>query len=203
MGTVQLQRILDDIAQTLKYVDTVERPHYSKWPAGIGAFPETKIVMKVWEHLKNEHPDYKESQLEKHYPVKDTKEARCDFYIPGAWAIEFKVSQVFMSKDMEDENWSRRILHPFLDVKNKQSVSLIGDCIKLSKSNFSERKAVVLIHFEHQPEDIDVGIAIKAFEYIVQELLKIELAERCSSAQKGLIHPHHQQVKLFGWEVKK
>jgi hypothetical protein len=77
----------------------------------------------------------------------------------------------------------------------------MGDCIKLIESGFSERKAIVVFGFEHSPPLIDIATAIESFEVVAKQVVGIELGERCSTEFGPLIHPVHQQGKLFGWEV--
>lgn len=88
------------------------------------------------------------------------------------------------------------MLHPYLG-----NVSSIGDCIKLIESGFTERKAVIVFGYEHLPPKIDIITAIESFEMIASRVAGIELGERQSAMIGPLIHPVHQQGKVFGWQV--
>jgi hypothetical protein len=46
-----------------------------------------------------------------------------------------------------------------------------------------------------------MSIAIESFEAIAKEVVGIELGERYSAKFGPLIHPVHQQGKVFGWQV--
>jgi hypothetical protein len=46
-----------------------------------------------------------------------------------------------------------------------------------------------------------MSIAIESFEAIAKEVVGIELGERYSAMFGPLIHPVHQQGKVFGWQV--
>jgi hypothetical protein len=116
--------------------------------------------------------------------------------IPGEWAIEFKLLRPFGDNGKEAEHWSENVLHPY-----RGNVSSIGDSIKLIESGFSERKAIVVFGYEHSPPKIDITTAIDSFEILAKEVVDVELGERYSAEFGPLIHPVHQQGKVFGWEV--
>ena len=120
----------------------------------------------------------------------------CDLVIPDEWAIEFKLIRPFGDNGAEAEHWSENVLHPY-----PGNTSSIGDCIKLVRSGFPERKAIVIFGYEHTPPQIDLTVAVKAFEVIAEQVLGIELGIGYSAEFKQLIHPVHQQGKVFGWEV--
>jgi hypothetical protein len=77
----------------------------------------------------------------------------------------------------------------------------VGDSIKLIESGFRERKAIVIFGYEHSPPLIDISVAIDSFEAIAKQVVGIELGERQSARFGPLIHPVHQQGKVFGWQV--
>ena len=88
------------------------------------------------------------------------------------------------------------MLHPY-----PGNVSSIGDCIKLMNSGFSERKAVVIFGYEHSPPLIAITTAIESFEVVAKEVVGVELSARQWAEFGQLIHPVHQQGKMFGWEI--
>ena len=88
------------------------------------------------------------------------------------------------------------MLHPYAG-----NVSSIGDCIKLIGSGFSERKSIVIFGYEHSPPQIDITTAIESFEVVAKQVVGVELSEKRSEKFGPLIHPVHQQGKVFGWEV--
>ena len=116
--------------------------------------------------------------------------------IPGEWAIEFKLLRPFGDNGAEAEHWSENALHPY-----PGNVSSIGDSIKLIESGFPERKAVLIFGYEHSPPLIDITTAIESFEAIAKQIMGIELGERHVAEFGSLIHPVHQQGKVFGWQV--
>lgn len=70
-------------------------------------------------------------------------------------------------------------------------------------SQFTERRAVVVFGYEHDPPQVNLDIAVSAFEVIAMQVLGIKLGPRCFSEFCGLIHPYHQKGKVFGWEILK
>lgn len=121
----------------------------------------------------------------------------CDLYLPGDWAIEVKLLRPFGDNGREMEHWSENVLHPHEG--NKSSIS---DALKLSDSEFSERKAVLIYGFEHDPPKIPLETAVEDFELIAREVQGIPLSTRAESKKEDLIHPVHQQLRTYGWEVK-
>ena len=76
-----------------------------------------------------------------------------------------------------------------------------GDSFKLVESGFPERKAIVIFGYEHSPPLIDTTLAIESFEAIAKQVVGIELGERYSAKFGPLIHPVHQQGKVFRCQV--
>jgi hypothetical protein len=121
----------------------------------------------------------------------------CDLVVPGEWALEFKLLRPFGDNGVEAEHWSENVLHPYAG-----NVSSIGDCLKLISSKFTERKGIVIFGFEHRPPKLDLEIAIKSFELIAKEVVRIRLGPRASCSFVDLIHPYHQQGRVCGWEIR-
>lgn len=193
-----LEQIVSDIAQAIKDVDA-GCPGCKKMPGGIGAFSEPKMVGKLCVHLQECNPQYREIQTE--FPYPESRRGRCDVIIPGCWAIEFKLSQIWMAKGTEDGAWTSNILHPFLGVEDAGAKSLIGDAIKLMCSGFQENKAIVLLHFARERDGLDPDLPLRMFEYAASELLGIPLGRRVTVSVDRLIHPRHQQAVIFAWQV--
>lgn len=193
-----LDQLVADVAMAIKAVDG-GCPQCKDWPPGIGAFPEREMVRMAIEHLRGGNGAYAQARLEENYPA--AGRARCDLLLPGDWAIEFKQSGIFVSRGMEYDNWSRTLLHPFLGIADGVAKSLAGDAIKLMCSGFVEKKAVILLAFEHDPEDVDIELPLRMFEYGARELIGIPLGSRITALAKELVHPHQQQLKVLGWQV--
>lgn len=57
------------------------------------------------------------------------------------------------------------------------------------------------IGFEHVPPKIDLSPLIKSFEVIARDVARISLFRRCELKSESFVHPIHQAVRLFAWEV--
>ena len=51
------------------------------------------------------------------------------------------------------------------------------------------------------PPKINVNLLVDCFEHIALNILDIPLGERNSANIKNLVHPVHQQLTVFGWEL--
>ncbi len=88
------------------------------------------------------------------------------------------------------------LLHPY-----PGNVSSIGDCYKLLNLTGVERRAVVVIGYEHMPAKIDLKPLIESFEAIARHVARIPLGPRIEMSHEGLCHPVHQTVRIYSWEI--
>jgi hypothetical protein len=65
----------------------------------------------------------------------------------------------------------------------------------------SERKAVVIFGYEHTPPRVSLEPALASFELVASRVLGLGLGTRVEQLRTGLVHPVHQQVRVFGYEV--
>jgi len=182
---MELDELTTDIADALAHVDSSRVPFRTFQP-GVGPYGEPQLVRLVADCL-NRMPKYQQSAHTKRTP---------DLLIPGMWAVEFKITRPFGDNAKEAENWSVNLLHPY-----PGNVSAIGDCYKLLKLPGPERKAVVVIGYEHIPPQINLTPLIDSFEVIADQVARIRLSARVELRREGLVHPVHQCVRTFAWEV--
>jgi hypothetical protein len=88
------------------------------------------------------------------------------------------------------------LLHPY-----PGNVSVIGDCLKLEKWEGLERRAAVVIGYEHTPAQINLEPLLSSFEAIASAVVGLKLGHRVHQDRFGLAHPVHQQLKVVAWEV--
>lgn len=194
---LSLNRVVDDFAGAFEAVDATRPQGASRtrtYRPGIGPLTEADAVDKALRYLQGEmqHAEYQNASP-KRYP---NSRQQCDLVIPDEWAIEFKLLRPFGDNGKEAEHWSENVLHPY-----RGNVSSIGDCIKLIESGYSERKAILVFGYEQSPPEIDISRAIDSFEVIARHVIGIDLGERCLANFGPLIHPVHQQGRVFGWEI--
>jgi len=173
------------IADGLVHIDATKAPFRTFQP-GVGPYGEPQLVKLVAAYL-NEIPKFHAAVRTKRTP---------DLLIPTEWAMEFKITRPFGDNGREAENWSANLLHPYAG-----NVSTIGDCYKLVDLQCAERKAVVVIGYEHMPPKIDLTPLIESFEAIAMYVARIDLSARVEYRREGLVHPVHQALRVFAWEV--
>jgi hypothetical protein len=182
---MDLREVVTDIATGLSALDGAGG-RFREFQPGIGPFGEPQLVKQIAAHL-NTLQKYGESVRTKRCP---------DLLIPDEWAIEIKITRPYGDNGKEAENWSVNLLHPY-----RGNTSSIGDCYKLLGLSMPERKAVLVIGYEHAPAKIDLTPLIKSFETIATSVAGITLGPRVEKSREGLVHPVHQTARLFAWEV--
>ena len=182
---IELGEVVSDIAGGLSALDAAGS-RFREFQPGVGPFGEPQLVKHIAAHLNT---------LMKYGGCVRTK--RCpDLLIPNEWAIEVKITRPYGDNGKEAENWSVNLLHPY-----RGNTSSIGDCYKLLSLTTPERKAVLVVGYEHAPAKIDLTPLVKSFESIATYVSGIKLGPRIEKCCEGLIHPVHQTAKLFAWEV--
>jgi len=182
---MELEQIVSDIGAALVWVDRSGEPFRTFQP-GVGPYGEPQLVRRIASYL-NGLPEYRAAVRTKRTP---------DLLIPNEWAIEFKIARPYGDNGREAENWSVNLLHPY-----PGNVSTVGDCYKLRELPGPERKAVVVIGYEHAPPKISLTPLVDAFEVVAKDVARIKLSPRVELHVENLIHPVHQVARVFAWHV--
>ena len=111
-------------------------------------------------------------------------------------AIEIKLARPYGDNGKPAERWSENLLYPY-----PGNTSSIGDCLKLLGSGFTERKAIVVIGYEHSPPNIPLEPAVRGFELLARDVFRLHLSDRVEVLVTGLVHPSHQRATIYAWEV--
>src|SRR2546425_12050826 len=156
---MELARIVHDIADAVIAIDRSGVP-FKHFKPGVGPYGEPQLARAVAQYL-DDLPRYRGLARTKRCP---------DLLIAGHWAIEFKLARPFGDNGKEAENWSVNLLHPY-----EGSVSVIGDCLKLQKLNGAERKAAVVVGYEHTSPQISVAPLLDAFEIVATRIAGVRL----------------------------
>ncbi|MHC4563858.1 MAG: hypothetical protein ACYS8X_13955 [Planctomycetota bacterium] len=192
---LQLNELLEDFAEAFVAVDSLGES-YRHYQAGIGPFTESKALEKTVEWLKrHKAPTYARTGP-KPYPESRRK---CDLVIPSQWALEVKLARPFGDNDQEDEHWFENLLYPY--PKKFNNDSSVSDYYKLFESGFSERKGILVFGYEHSEPRIPLERAIRAFELTAKGIAGFALSDREETRRPGLIHPVHQTLVLYAWEI--
>lgn len=133
---------------------------FDHFSLAFGPYGEPQLVKLIASYL-NELPKFHGAARTKRTP---------DLLIPNEWALEFKITRPYGDNSREAENWSVNLLHPYAG-----NVSTIGDCYKLAALHCPERKAVIVIGYEHTPPQIDLTPLIESLEAIVKYVAHLEL----------------------------
>ena len=152
---MNLERVVNDIADAVKTIDTFGVP-FKSFQAGVGPYGEPQLVKLIAEHL-NRLPQYAQRVKTKKTP---------DLLIVGFWALEIKIARPFGDNGKRAENWSVNLLHPY-----PGNASLLGDCLKLRSLQCQEQKAVLAIGYEHDPPKISLEPLARSFEVIATQVL--------------------------------
>ena len=182
---MDLDEVVSDIADALVRIDKSGEP-FRTFKPGVGPYGEPQLISRIASRF-NELPKYHGAVRTKRTP---------DLLIPNEWAIEFKITRPYGDNGKEAENWSVNLLHPY-----PGNVSTVGDCYKLARLQAPERRAVAVIGYEHAPVKIDLTPLIESFEAIANHVARIGLSSRVKARRDGLVHPVHQSVRIFAWEV--
>ena len=169
---MDLEEVVYDVAEALVRIDS-SREAFRTFQPGVGPYGEPQLVRRIASYL-NELPKYRAAVRTKRTP---------NLLIPGEWAIEFKITRPYGDNGKEAENWSVNLLHPY-----PGNVSTVGDCHKLAKLLGPERKAVVVIGYEHNPPKIDLTLLVESFEVVAKHVANIRLSPRVETRRHDLIH---------------
>jgi hypothetical protein len=183
---MELLEIIEDIANCLAFIDASKIP-FRHFQPGVGPYGEPQLLKSIASFL---------NEVEKYGGQVQTRRTP-DLLVPKQWAIEFKIARPFGDNGKEAENWSVNLLHPY-----RGNASTIGDCYKLLKLESPERKAIAVIGYEHDPAIISLTPLVESFEVIARHL-DIKLSQRIETRRNHLIHPVHQTLRLFTWEILK
>ncbi|MDP9172838.1 MAG: hypothetical protein M3O30_03105 [Planctomycetota bacterium] len=186
-----MQQLVDDIAASVKSIDESKvpfkssRPPFKEYRPGAGPYGEPQLAKLIVKHLAESG----------RYPGIVTKRAP-DVLVPKMWALEFKIVRPFGDDGNEAEHWSQNLLHPYTG-----NVSAIGDALKLMTYAGEERRAIILIAYEHEPPKIDLEVLISGYELLCRSLLKLPLGDRHTCSVSECVHPVHQRATVYGWEL--
>lgn len=186
MNQLELFTVVADFAEALCAIDRSGVAHKYFQP-GIGPHGEADAVRQSLEWLRLHRGEPYTSAMVKRAP---------DLLIPELWQLEFKIARPYGDNGKLAEHWSENLLHPYAG-----NTSMLGDCLKLQSSPGPERRAVVVMGFEHNPPLVDLDILYRAFELLAKDLLNIRLGLRVERRCDGLVHPVHQLLSLAAWEV--
>jgi hypothetical protein len=160
-----LECVVERFADTLVAIDS-SGISFKNFSPGVGPYGEPQLLAQVAARLNTILP------CDGRICTKRTP----DLLIPEKWAIECKIVRPFGDNGRAAENWSVNLLHPY-----EGNTSLLGDCLKLRSLEGNERKAAIVIGYEHTPPQTSLVPLLAAFEVVARDVMGLHLGERVQS----------------------
>lgn len=198
---LELSTLVNDFAQCLMVVDS-QQPQATSirsketYAPGIGAFPEAQAVALVAKALAKTRPTQYLDRLALNVGYPTAPRQRCDLCIGTPenwdWVIEIKMLRFLGNNGKLNDNILMHILSPY-----PKHRSALTDSLKLARSGFRARKALLVYGFDY--EDWPLEPAITALEILASAHVK--LSRRTSAQISGLVHPVHTRGSVSAWEI--
>jgi hypothetical protein len=161
---------------------------------GIGPHSEPATVRLVVQELANSEAT-KRWHITQSVPYPRSPRQKCDLVIvdgPQRWSVEVKMARFKGDNGKPADEMLMHLLSPY-----ESDRSAVTDCVKLSRSGFPGRLAVLIYGFDYGDRPLDP--AIEAFEALAH--LRVRLGPRHAASFANLVHPIHQQGRVFVWEI--
>ena len=198
MAPRDLAVLVEDIAQAFARADALRPVAVSQratrtYKPGIGPHAENAAIALALEQLR-QTPEYATVPIGQSLPYPNAARQKCDVWIggPPEWAIEVKMARFFGDNGLPDPSAVKDVISPY-----PADRSALTDVEKLSESAFHCATAVLIYGFE--TTDRPLELAIRAFERRASD--RVVLGKRCEAAFGPLVHPVHNDGRLYGWIV--
>jgi hypothetical protein len=194
---MKLQKFVRDFAVAMEAVDrrrpqaTSSRTATLRYRPGIGPFAEDDaIAMTVTEMNAADSTTYA-NLGKRRYPESGQI---CDLALGEVpeWAIEVKLARVGRDNGTYEDAAIKKILSPYADDR-----SAVTDCLKLARSGFAGRRAVLIYGFEVPGRPL--SLLVDAFEAVAAR--QVVLGPRTEAPLRNLIHPIFIAGGVFAWEL--
>lgn len=197
---ITLDSLVSDFARSIELADR-DRPRAVNvkkkvpYKPGIGPHTERETIRLVVRKLQVLKPDLY-GTAETNIPYPHATKQRCDLSVGSGsegWVVEAKLFRLLGDNGKPNDNMLKHILSPYPEHR-----SAITDCEKLMASQFRERKAILIIGYDHK--DWPMDLAIDAWEALAS--VRWELGLRVAANFGGLIHPVHSHGRVVAWELQ-
>jgi hypothetical protein len=194
---VDLGQIVHDFALAMEAVDH-RRPQAAShrnaarlYQPGIGPFGEDAAVAMTVAEMQAASAGIYAIAGKRRYP--DSSHV-CDLALGTlpAWAIEVKLARLGRDNGTYEDAAIKKILSPYPEDR-----SAVTDCVKLARSGFAGRSAILIYGFEdtHRP----LHWLIEAFEAVAAKTAV--LGPREEARLRELVHPVFAAGRVYAWEV--
>jgi len=199
---IQLRSIVTHVAAGMMAVDA-KRPQAinvrskQAYQPGLGPHSETITTALVVDEIRGQSEILCAPQIELEVLYPNAPRSKCDLCIgppqDWEWANEVKMMRLMGHNGKHNDNILMHILSPYPAYRNA-----VPDCRKILESGFPGRKAIVIFGYDYP--DWRQDSAIHAFEVLAK--IHLEVSTREESSVGGLVHPVHQQGRVFDWEIR-
>jgi hypothetical protein len=194
-----LHELAEDFATGMKLVDTqapvaTNARSGTAYQPGIGPHTEAQTVKLVMGKLAALYPE-RYSSFRVGVPYGDGSRQACDLCVgheAQEWAVEIKMLRLMGDNGKLNDNMIMHVLSPYPEHR-----SALTDCSKLAASALAEQKAVLIYGYDYPGWSMDP--AIDAFQALAAK--RVRLSEPVIARISGLVHPVHQQGRIFGWQI--
>lgn len=142
---------------------------------------------------ENKSLGIKEHSLGVSYP--GTPRQKCDWSFTSAeetWFVEVKMARFKGNNGKPADSTVTHLISPY-----DRDRSALYDTVKLATSKFQGRKAILVYGYDFV--DITLDPVIDALELLASH--RVQLGPRHTATFSNLIHPVHQQGRVFAWEI--
>ena len=182
---MELRQIVRDFASAMETADHC-RPQATsggstkrQYQPGIGPFGEDDAVAMTVAQMQAANSAAYPNASKRRYP---SSRQTCDLALGELpdWAIEVKCARVGRDNGTYEDAVIKKILSPYADDR-----SAISDCVKLARSGFAGRQAVLIYGFEDPSRPF--SWLIDAFEAVAAQ--HVVLGARAEAPLRDLVHP--------------
>ena len=197
LSVMKLEQIVCDFALAMEAVDH-RRPQASsrrvatrQYRPGIGPFAEDEAVAMTAAQMRATNDATYLNARQRRYP---SGSQTCDLTLGELpdWAIEVKLARVGRDNGTYEDAAIKKILSPYADDR-----SAVTDCVKLARSGFAGKQAVLIYGFEVPGRPL--SWLIDAFEAVAAQ--HVLLSTRAEAPLRNLVHPIFASGGVFAWEV--
>lgn len=189
-------QFLQEFANSLQIADSRKPQKTSNrgtvYQNGIGSFTEDETVDLVLAEFPN---NWENCQFHRSVSYPHNKRSKCDLLISTPdydLYVEIKLMRILGNNAKLNDNITMHILSPY-----PKHRSALTDVSKLNNSGFEGKKAIAI--FGYDPDDYPMIEMMHCFEKLAEDsLIKPPIIYDFT----GLVHPVHQQGKIYGWLLK-
>jgi hypothetical protein len=197
LSIMELGQIVRDFALAMETVDhcrpqaTGGRRTKRQYQPGIGPFGEDDAVARTVAQMQAASTAYPNARKRRYPSSRQT----CDLALGELpdWAIEVECARLDRDNGEEEPAAFKKILSPYADDR-----SAVSDCVKLARSGFAGRQAVLIYGFEAPRGPL--SLLIHAFEAVAAQY--VELGPRVEAPLRELVHSRFASGGVFAWEIR-